>query len=286
MAVSDAISNAISHYPFDSDFTDSVGSNNLQDNNTVGIAVGKFGNCADFEASNQEYLNFGTIPANLQFGDTDFSIIMWGNVESSTSVDGILQTRNSAAFGEASYGITLNTTFQFTLGDGVGAQVLDSGVTPTIGEWYQLVLVHDSVNDQLRAYVNGTEYSEAYVLGTDASFGYWVLGRGLNSAQSFDGLIDDLVFTAYAMTLDDVTAIYNNGDGVAFSDWGTIGSGGGGNGKSDQKQKNKGKPRSTLGGNNGIGHIMRMKKRRSPRNGINWGIDLENDENVDRYINR
>ena len=63
---------------------DSIGSNDLTDNNTVTQAAGKIGNCAQFTAANSEYLSIADNAA-LSTGDIDFSIVFWVYFDSTPS---------------------------------------------------------------------------------------------------------------------------------------------------------------------------------------------------------
>ncbi len=60
LPLSDAVPYAVAHWPLDETSgtrADSVGSNDLTDNNTVLSATGMFGNAADFEATSNEWLS-------------------------------------------------------------------------------------------------------------------------------------------------------------------------------------------------------------------------------------
>lgn len=87
MALADAVSSAVAHWNLNESSgtrVDSVGSNDLTDNNTVGVDTGKFGNAAYFDILNSEYLSINDNAA-LSMGDVDFMLRAWIKLESTAS---------------------------------------------------------------------------------------------------------------------------------------------------------------------------------------------------------
>ncbi|MDA2917638.1 hypothetical protein MYX64_12505, partial [Nitrospinae bacterium AH_259_B05_G02_I21] len=64
--------------------SDSHGSNDLTDNNTVGQAAGKIGNAADFIRVNSEYLSIAD-NADVSAGDVDITWALWVWLDDNTN---------------------------------------------------------------------------------------------------------------------------------------------------------------------------------------------------------
>lgn len=140
-----------------------------------------------------------------------FSIAAWARVDAAdgfrtiASVDGsnvsgfFLQRRDDGKW-----------AFARLAGDTTGnpaATVVESTSVATVGNWYQLVGVYDSVAKTITLYVNGTKQASAsYTTGWKAA-GDLVIGRGKFGGAPVDyfaGAIDDV--HAYSVALDAAAA--------------------------------------------------------------------------------
>ena len=73
---------------------DSVGTNHLTSNNSVGQATGKLNYAANFVAANSQYLSIAD-NADLSVGDIDFTVSAWIWLDSAGGARGIVGKGNS-----------------------------------------------------------------------------------------------------------------------------------------------------------------------------------------------
>lgn len=204
---------------------DQVGSNDLADNNTVGVGTGQFGNAADFESGNAEYLSIADNPS-LSLGDTDWQISLWLKPESDSTWNWAVN-KDSAGDGEIEISSQGGTwIFKVYSSGGFGGAASVSSGTFTTGSWALLVAQHSATSNKIRLSVNGSAFAEtshsAGVANTTAPF---ELGALSAYSRYYDGLMEDVVILqGYLMDDTEVDELWNAGAGVAFADW----AGGGG----------------------------------------------------------
>lgn len=237
MALADAVPFAVAAWTLDEASgtrADSVGSNDLTDNNTVTSGTGKFDSAADFERDNSEYLSIAD-NADLSFDDDDFCISLWVKFESLNTGGGdagqrvVLSKGTNSGTGE--YSLFLNTSdvlvfnIQGTTGftQSTDASASNFGALST-GTWYLVVFWHDSVANEVGISINGTANTAAHSTGCHDAAGTFYLGAGYpwgdGPGRFHDGLIDDVVvLVGYILDSTEISELYNGGTGVAFADW-------------------------------------------------------------------
>lgn len=199
---------------------DSVGSNHLTDVNTVGVADGKIGRAADFEADNLEYLN---LVDNADVSPTgSFTWSCWVNAETLSSNGPIIGKDGS---GQRSYLLTTS------LAPGLIAYAFDpSGSFQNAhhaggiitGRWHHVVWGWDASDGKTFIYVD--DDAGVFSAGTLASikdstadlrFGSRVFGGYYDGLLIHVGLWNDRVLTS-----DERTELNNEGASVrhAFDD--------------------------------------------------------------------
>lgn len=197
---------------------DSIGSLDLTDNNTVGSAakgVGAPANLPDtvasFVAANNEYLSNTAIQAL-----TDATVSMWVNFGdlSSRSI-GELGTGSFAgtymgAFGCAACGNKIRVA-----ADGTPFQevTVDSGVLAA-GSWHLVVLQLDSSAKKVGVSLDGGAVSQSSALtNPSVSSGDIFVGKsGITGVMQ--GSISSVAVWSRLLTADEITALYNSGDGA------------------------------------------------------------------------
>jgi hypothetical protein len=223
---------------------DSVGSNNLTDNNTVLSGTGKFSNAADFETGNSEYLSIAD-NTDLSTGNIDFTFAAWVNAES-------VLGSNSGRYIVSKHGASGNFEWGMTHEDQASverfrANVVANGTspfvsvaadnlgTPSIATWYYVVFWHDATANTINIQVdNGTANSTAHSAGVFDGNGTFALGAYAQTpSKFFDGMIDEAAFWKRVLTADERTELYNSGTGMACSS--IEGGGGGGGGVAEQE---------------------------------------------------
>lgn len=207
---------------------DSHGSNDLTDNNTVGQAVGKVGNAADFVAANSEYLSRAD-NASLSAGDVDVSWGLWVYLDDKTAARTVL-AKFLVTGNHREYWIQYNLDtdrFQFVVSSDGGSGTIvtleaDNLGSPSINTWYFIVAWHDAAGNTLNIQVNnGTVDSVAHTLGIYDGTASFVLGRiGDASANYHDGRLDEVFMYKKVLSADERTWLYNDGDGRSYSDLG------------------------------------------------------------------
>src|SRR3989338_9836212 len=138
--------------------SDSVGSNNLTDNNTVTQGTGKVGNAAQFTAANSESLSI-TDNTALSTGDIDFTIAAWVYLDSVSSTRGIVDKRSADAAGSNDYSLRYNQLidrFAFYVNgvDDTSKAVADNFGSPSISTWYFIVAWYTATDNTLHIQVN------------------------------------------------------------------------------------------------------------------------------------
>jgi hypothetical protein len=188
---------------------DSVGSNDLTDNNTVTYESGKIGNAAKYIAANNEYLT-GT-PIDIT-GDWSFSI--WANVKEASPIGAPVYLRNwklsgfvtSMQLAQNAFG----TTFRLYVYDEDAANVFAQKTSVGIG-WHNFVGVYNSTTRVVTLYVDDD--------GSPATSG--VLPKAIRTesdemriGHTFDYAEDLLGIWDRQLTSDEVTELYNLGASI------------------------------------------------------------------------
>lgn len=209
---------------------DSVGSNDLTDNNTVGFDTGKFGNAADFVTANDEYLSVAD-NADLSMGNIDFTIRFWVKLDNkSTSHDliakwdaGINQREYIINYASGSDRFTLFISDDGTATTHTTSVTADNFGSPSIDTWYLIHAWHDATNDVIGISVNaGTANTAAWTTGIFDGSQAFQLGRrpGSTGVSNLDGKLDDVVvLKGVVMDATQRTLDYNGGTGIPFPLW-------------------------------------------------------------------
>lgn len=194
--------------------------NDLSDNNTVGYGTGKYGNAADLERSNSEYL---TINDNdyLSFGSEEsFTLSAWVKLETGSNYHPIMAKTNGAATKNFEYDLDILDTQKprFFVGSGSGASSAEWGSTISTGTWYMITGWYDTDTDSVYVVVNDGNHVRAVAThephdGSDQ----FKIGTWSGANWFFDGLIDcagvwgrcPKYTNGYAM----IDSLYNGGAG-------------------------------------------------------------------------
>lgn len=237
MALSDAVAYATAQWTLDESSSgtraDSVGSDDLTDNNTVGSAAGKFSNCAQFVSANSESLSVLHSSANSP-GNSDFTVSFWLKL-TSKSASQMLVYKSSGGSGEYAigYGSGSDRLYVQVFGSinfGTLTQVVANNFgSPPTDTWMLVVVTHDATADVVSISVDGgTADTGSHTAGIyQPGVGTLRIGADNFSSGYADVCIDDLtILIGYALDSTETSELYNSGTGVAFADW--PGGGGGG----------------------------------------------------------
>lgn len=216
------IDNLLSYWKCDEasgDLLDAHGSVDLTDTNTVGSATGIINNGRDYELSNSEY-HTATDPNSLDFGDEDFSISLWFNMETASNTLGLLWKGNPD-FSQAGYRLRMTSVAGFP---GVRFQVrntttgtVTSSVSFSASTWVHIVAWHDSVGNEIGVRWNDSAQSTtSHSNGCAANALDFEIGRAASSGAYFDGIIDEVGIWDKVLSSSEITDLYNSGSGLAY----------------------------------------------------------------------
>ena len=195
---------------------DSVGSNDLTDNNTVGFDTGKVGNAASFVQANSEYLS--VTDDSLNTGDEDFTLALWIKPTSTgvgtgflsiVGVEGECVIWYRGSFSDLRVRVWRSVSGTLDLAGG-GSLATDA--------FTSLVLWYDQSAQTLYMSKNNaaaisTSLGEAKAAATSNPF---TVGSENTVGSYFDGLIDAVGFWGRVLTDDERTELSNSGDGAEY----------------------------------------------------------------------
>jgi hypothetical protein len=206
---------------------DSHGTNTLTETSgTIASAAGKCGNARDFEAGDTEYFEIADNDS-LSTGNIDFTVSAWVYGESLASFP-VIAHKGWRATGstDKEWVIWYNAgDKRFMFETCVSSATIRSAYGHNFGEastatWYHIVAWHDSVNDQIGLSINaGTPNTSTNNVGVNAGAGNLQIGAASVQSLYWDGLIDQVAFWKRVLTSDERTALYNSGNGLAYSAW-------------------------------------------------------------------
>lgn len=200
---------------------DSRGGNNLTDVNTVGQAVGKVANAAQFVIANSEYLDLADSPA-LSVGDIDFEFSVWVYLDSKAAFQTVFSKWDSPSL---EYLLVYdNGADRFTwftrLADNSSTVTVSSNTFGAVSAatWYHIHVYHDATNDLIGINVNNGAFDTAANAGgvLDATAPFRV-GR-YESPAYLGGRVDELGFWKRLLTMAERTWIYNGGNGRSYAE--------------------------------------------------------------------
>jgi hypothetical protein len=229
---------------------DSVGANDLSDNNGIATGTGPGGSgvAADLEASSFEYLQTAGDHADISCGDTDFTINLWVNFETGgafkiVATKGYGYTTNY----EWSLFTDTNSKLQFSVNSGAATTgaVSTTGAAVSTATWYMVTMWHDSVagSNNIGIAVNaGTADTATHLTGVNDGTRALELGRTEGGALYFDGKLAYVGMWRRVLSGAERTSLYNSGAGLNYAGL----SGGGGATVARQRLVNGGLVRGRL----------------------------------------
>jgi len=212
------IDNILSYWKFE-DLTDSHGSNDLT-NSGAGTGVsGKILNCFDFENDDSDYCD-----TSLSFPSGDFSVSCWIYYETPGNYDKPACIDKSEAGSLSLFAVERNTSnyWTFYVVNTTNSQyVATANSTLSTGVWTHIVGTYNNTTKAVTLYINGSAQTSTGTLsGTRATpTGNFTIGAGFyNSSRGnyFDGLIDEMGLWSKVLSSEEVTSLYNSGDGFTY----------------------------------------------------------------------
>lgn len=194
--------NLVAYYRLE-DATDSKGSRNLTNNNSVSFSAAKFNNGANFGTSNtNKYLSYSTDNGGIDGGA--MSISLWVKLSTEVANNGPVYTfvSQGSSVSKVRYQISYDEVggvfyLSFVRNkNGVGNTTVVTTVSGGLGtsNWHHLVLTYDNTN--VTGYLDGSSIGQTAGSGNGSSVttnGYYI---GANDTQDrfASALIDDVAF--------------------------------------------------------------------------------------------
>lgn len=211
---------------------DSVGQNELVNNNNATFVTGKVGNGIKLVSSSSQSLSISDASqAGLDLS-SGFSACGWVKLNSLPQVESqgyyLLSKWQDGVGANDSYELTLineagDNKVRTSFSDGNQFDNLSYSWSPVIGNWYLICSTWDSSTRKVATFVNGVEIgsnqSTASMQINDSSTQF-LIGANTdinNSPYNFmDGIVDEVGIWNRALTPAEVTALYNNGNGRQY----------------------------------------------------------------------
>jgi len=178
---------------------------------------GKISNAAGFTAASGHGLFCGD-KAELSFGAESFTINVWVNLTTVTTLGTIVQ--KGAANASCQYYVEyLNGDghFSFYVADSGSAHSakIVSTVTTATGGWHMITATHRQGSNIGIQIDNGTEDTTAYTFGCFDDSGIFTVGADEN-IFFLDAAIDELSVFRSALSSGDRTTLWNSGAGLTY----------------------------------------------------------------------
>ena len=193
--------------------TDSIGSKTLTNNGTTTYATGKINNGAVFNGTSQ-WLSIAD-EAGLRYSSTQaFSISFWFKLDDTTGVQTIISKWDNDATKDQEYVIYMNgTTLEFVVNGDTAKTVKISSLSADT--WYHCVATA-ATNKVLNLYINaGTPATKTSTNGFLTNYSEFRVGQNTGT-NYFDGIIDEIGFWNRVLTSDEVSELYNSGNGLQY----------------------------------------------------------------------
>lgn len=206
----------VAYWKFDGNFQDSAGSNH---GSSVGEGIdrnagGKFGNALNLNGSTQ-YVGVDNATA-LQVGTQPFSVSFWVSIGNGGSSYHIIMGKKNGSWNDTGWFFREagGNVIVFHLANGsANDESVQYSLAAPLKSWYHVVGVRDGTT--LSLYIDGDKkltttnsiYSSDLNNNTNLNFGY-LAGWGY-----FKGLIDDARLYKKALSDQEISSLYNKGDG-------------------------------------------------------------------------
>ena len=202
----DLIDGLVAHYEFDGDASDSSGNGNDGiEYGDVGYVDGLIGRSASFDGAG-DYVDVNSFPFNE---NRVFSASVWINMNSIDNVQYIIDMRKEDTSNNASTVMfdSEDQAINFAIfGEG---HWINSGKILVPNKWYNVVVIQNSAENNLKIYINGDIYYDGHVYSLDTDETPVRIGsRRFTDDRNYNGLIDDIRIYDRALSTEEVQALY------------------------------------------------------------------------------
>jgi len=164
-----------------------------------------------------DYFEIGQ-PANLDVDKISISLwVKWTTVPTG-DLDPVFIGRDDATNRCWAFYMTTDTTLRFFIFVGGSAKIKDTSFTPVQNTWYHLVATADG--SYVRLYIDGSDVGspKSYSGNIDKDNAEIQIGADEASGHGDlkNALLDEIGIWSEALDADEVTSLYNGGDGFAY----------------------------------------------------------------------
>ena len=216
-ASADLNDNIVAYYTYDDGVEDSVNSNDGNNQGTTEVS-GKIGNARSFDGTN-DYIRHDTAQTDLkQLGD--FTLQYW--IKTSVTANDAIIKSVSASGNANPWNIKIDSGYLYiVLGDGNGQRVtyISTPVNYDNNAWHHVILVKDGTTPYI--YFDGSSLPVTNnFIGQSITDGdvYTYIGVDGRTGLSnyFTGQLDEIAVWSRAISSDEVTELWNDGDGLQY----------------------------------------------------------------------
>lgn len=208
-------SGLLAFYRLESDATDDVGTIDLTATGSPTFGAGKVGNCAIYDGAGAHH---GSSNSIFSFAGNDRSIALWVNADDFENSPGIVSNWAGAGGAVVQWLLWVDgTSLKFQIRDtGDVDHVATWASTPVAATWYFIVCTYNSATGDLKISVNDdtpvTANTGSVKTGTNSLN---LAGRNAGAA-TWDGKIDSFGIWDRVLSANEITSLYNNGNGLDF----------------------------------------------------------------------
>jgi hypothetical protein len=195
---------------------DSVGANNLSDFNTVGFAIGKIGNAADFVEANNEYLSIAS-NTDLQLNSGSWTIAFWVKTPTIAGIQTLVSKWSNIKREYIIYTSGGQVLLGIGKGDNSGGSFQTNGANHGDDIWTFIVVWYDAVAS--KSYIqldNGSIAEHTVPLTPGNSNNDFRIGGDNDNDGRFTGLIDEAGIWHRTLTAPERSQLYNGGSGITY----------------------------------------------------------------------
>lgn len=207
-----------------SDNTDATGGTSLTATGSPSYSAGKIGNAVDFGSANTTK-NLYRTPAILSYNDlgTAWTFNYWFKITTGSVFQYLTRfiLHNGANERNVTFELTTGNLPEVSAFDG-SVHVVQSPTALSTGTWYMFTARYSS--GVMYLYINGVQKASvsfswsgyARTAYSNFSIGAEQLTAGGSLAVPFSGLIDEYGVWGRALTTDEITELYNSGNGLQY----------------------------------------------------------------------
>jgi hypothetical protein len=161
---------------------------------------GRFGNALSFDGTSA-FVDLGSLGTFYQSG---FTLEAWVKKSGTKKDAAVVGTWTSEGGGGPMMWVDhIAGDYELTLGNVALSGYLDSGTTPSVGQWQHIAATFDGTT--ARFYVDGTEVANRTVTGSVGTSNTWRIGAyGSSPDGFFDGAVDDVRIYNHALSAAEI----------------------------------------------------------------------------------